>query len=104
MNILVIGGAGFIGCNVAEHHAIDAYLSRQKVRLGAPKLITATAHKLARLIYSMLQHGTQYVDAGQDYYEQRYRTRVVENLKRRAFELGFELVKTPLPCPKTCNE
>jgi len=82
--------------------ALGAYLRRQKARLGSPKAITATAHKLARMIYSMLKHGTQYVDAGQDYYEQRYRTRVVENLKRRATELGFELVKTTTLCTKTC--
>ena len=84
--------------------ALGAYLRRQKARLGAPKAITATAHKLARLIYSMLKHGMKYVDAGQDYYEQRYRTRVVENLKKRALELGFTLVKTTLPCPEMCNE
>ena len=84
--------------------ALGAYLRRQKARLGAPKAITATAHKLARLIYSMLKNGTQYTDAGQDYYEQRYRTRVVENLKRRALELGFTLVKTTIPCPTMCTK
>lgn len=60
--------------------------------------MTATVHKLAPLIYGMLKHGTQYVDVGQDYYEQRYRARVVENLKKRASELGFALVKTTPPC------
>jgi transposase len=49
--------------------ALGAYLRRQRARLGTPKAITATAHKLARLIYAMLTHGTAYVDAGQDYYE-----------------------------------
>jgi len=39
-----------------------------KSRLGAPKAITATAHKLARLVYSMLKNGTEYTDVGQDYY------------------------------------
>jgi transposase len=72
--------------------ALGAYLRRQKARLGAPKAITATAHKLARLVYMMLKQGTAYVDAGQEYYEKRYRGRVVQNLKRRAQELGFELV------------
>ena len=72
--------------------ALGAYLRRQRARLGAPKAITATAHKLARLVYAMLTHGTAYVDAGQEYYEQRYRSRVVQNLKRKAQELGFELV------------
>ena len=72
--------------------ALGAYLRRQRARLGSPKAITATAHKLARLVYAMLKHGTAYVDAGQAYYEERYRSRVVQNLKRKAQELGFELV------------
>lgn len=72
--------------------ALGAYLRRQRARLGAPKAITATAHKLARLVYAMLTHGTTYVDAGQEYYEERHRSRVIQNLKRRAQELGFELV------------
>jgi hypothetical protein len=48
--------------------------------------------KLARLVYSMLKNGTTFTDAGQDYYEERYRTRVVQNLKRKAQEMGFKLV------------
>jgi transposase len=47
--------------------ALGAYLRRQRARLGAPKAITATAHKMARLVYAMLTHGTAYVDAGQEY-------------------------------------
>ena len=82
--------AGFTLLN--SKSALGAYLRRQKARLGAPKAITATAHKLARLVYMMLKQGMAYVDAGQEYYEKRYRGRVVQNLKRRAQELGFELV------------
>ena len=52
--------------------------------MGTPKAITATAHKLARLIYSMLKHGTAYVRHGMDEYEQQYRDRTVKNLTRRA--------------------
>ncbi len=74
--------------------ALGAYLRRQRARLGAPKAITATAHKMARLVYLMLKHGTSYVDIGQDYYEQRHRTRVIQNLKRKAQSLGFELIAT----------
>ena len=73
--------------------ALGAYLRRQRARLGAPKAITATAHKLARLIYAMLKHGTAYVDAGQECYEERYRSRVLQNLKRKAREMGFKLVE-----------
>jgi transposase len=39
----------------------------------------------------MLTKGEEYVDRGQDYYEQLYRQRVVTNLQRRANELGFTL-------------
>jgi transposase len=72
--------------------ALGAYLRRQRSRLGAPKAITATAHKLARLIYSMLKYGAEFVDAGQEQYEERYRSRVIQNLKRKAQELGYQLV------------
>ena len=52
--------------------ALGAFLRRKKAYLGAPKAITATAHKLARLIYSMLRYGQEYVDAGTEYYESRF--------------------------------
>ena len=63
-----------------------------RARLGAPKAITATAHKLARLVYSMLRYGTAYVDAGQQAYEQKYRDRVLTNLQRKAKAFGYQLV------------
>jgi transposase len=75
--------------------ALGAYLRRMSARLGKPQAVTATAHKLARLVYSMLKHGTEYVDVGQDYYERRHRERVVQNLTRRAKELGLVLVPAP---------
>jgi transposase len=76
--------------------ALGAYLRRMTAKLGKPEAITATAHKLARLVYSMLRDGTNYVDVGQDYYERQYKERVVRNLTRRAKELGFTLVpETP---------
>lgn len=55
--------------------------------------MTATAHKLAHLVYTLLKNGTKYVDAGQDYYEEQYRQRVIYNLKRRAKQMGFCLVE-----------
>jgi len=72
--------------------ALGAFLRRKKVHLGTPKAITATAHKLARLIYSMLRHGQGYVDAGAEYYEQQYQKRALRTAKRRAAQLGYQLV------------
>ena len=73
--------------------ALGAYLRRLKSRLGPAKAITATAHKIAKIIYNMLRYGVGYQEAGQDYYEQQYRDRVLKNLKKRAAELGFNLVE-----------
>ena len=72
--------------------ALGAFLRRKKAHLGAPKAITATAHKLARLIYSMLRYGQEYVDAGAEYYEHQYQQRALSAAKRRAAQLGYQLV------------
>ena len=74
--------------------ALGAFLRRKKAQLGAPKAITATAHKLARIIYSMLRYGKQYVDAGAEYHERPHRQRALLAVKRRAAQLGYELVLT----------
>jgi transposase len=76
--------------------ALGAYYRRMAAKLGKAEAITATAHKLARLIYSMLRNGTAYVDAGQDAYERQYKERVVRSLKQRAERLGFDLVPKTL--------
>jgi len=75
-----------------SHSALGAYYRRMRARLGAPKAMTATAHKLARPVYSMLRYGTAYVDAGQQAYEHKYRDRVLTNLQRKAKAFGYQLV------------
>jgi transposase len=72
--------------------ALGAFLRRLRARLGTPKAITATAHKLARIVYRMLKYGKAYTDVGLEYYERRYRERLLKGLERRAAEMGFELV------------
>lgn len=71
--------------------ALGAFFRRKKSQLGAPKAITATAHKIARIFYFMLKYGTDYKDIGQDYYEQRYQNRMINNLKKRAKQFGYKL-------------
>lgn len=71
--------------------AIGAFFRRMRGRLGAPKAITAAAHKLARILYRMLTEGTDYREAGENYYEQQYEARVLANLTKRAKELGYTL-------------
>ena len=77
------------------HHsktAMGAYLRRMKASLGAPKAITATARKLALMVYRALKHGLEYVDPGQEWYEKGYRQRLITSLMRRAREVGYELI------------
>jgi transposase len=86
-------------CLQRSQSALGAFFRRMKARLGTPKAITATAHKLARLIYAMLKHGTAYVRQSLADYEQHYRDRMIQNLTRRAKALGYALVQTPAGTP-----
>ncbi len=72
--------------------ALGAYFRRLRARRDKPKAVTATAHKLARLIYMMLAKGDEYTDQGQDYYEESNRERVLRALSQRAAKLGMQMV------------
>jgi len=83
--------------------ALGAFYRRLKARLGAPKALTATAHKLARIFYRVLKTKTPFVDAGQGYYERQYRDRVTRSLKKRATALGYQLIPLPQDTPQTAT-
>ena len=70
---------------------LGAQYRRLRSRLGAPKAITAMAHRLARLVYRMLKYGQQYVDKGAEYYEQRNRLQQIEFLRKKAAQLGLQV-------------
>jgi transposase len=76
----------------AAKSALGAYFPRMCARMDKPKAVTAAANKLARLIYTMLTKGEEYTDQGQDYYEERYRERVLKHLTQRAEKMGMKLV------------
>ena len=75
--------------------ALGAYSRRLCSRMDKPKAVTAAAHKLARLIYTMLTKGHEYTDQGQDYYEERHRERVLRALSQRAAKLGIRRCRSP---------
>ena len=72
---------------------LGAQYRRLRGKLGAPKAITAMAHKLTRLVYRLLTWGHEYVDKGLQYYEERHRQQQVQLLKKRAAKLGLQLVE-----------
>jgi transposase len=74
-----------------SHSALGAFFRRLKARIGAPKATTATAHKLAIIMFNMIRNQIEFVETGADYYEKQYRDRLIKNLSNRAKMLGFEL-------------
>jgi len=77
--------------------ALGAFYRRLSARVGKAKAVTATARKIAVLFYNTLRHGMDYADPGATYYEERYRQRVLSNLRRRAKAFGYTLQQAPLP-------
>lgn len=75
-----------------SNSALGAFFRRMKARLGPPKAITATAHKIARLFYTMIRYGIDYRDTGATYYEEQYQKRIIKNMQYKALQMGFSLV------------
>ncbi|MGH9383373.1 MAG: transposase [Vicinamibacterales bacterium] len=72
--------------------ALGAFYRRLAFRVGKAKAVTATARKLAILVYRTLNDGLIYRDPGADAYDTHHRTRVLRRLRQRADNLGFVLV------------
>jgi hypothetical protein len=78
------------------HHskgALGGFLRRMKGRLGAQAALTATAHKLARIVYLALKHGMTYVRQTQEDYEAQMREKQIKALRRKARQLGLEVME-----------
>ena len=72
--------------------ALGAFYRRLAVRIGKPQAITATARKLAVLVYRALSGTLVYCDPGAHAYDDQQRTRTLRHLRRKATALGFALV------------
>ena len=78
--------------------ALGGFCRRMKAKLGAAEGITATAHKLARIVYRLIKHGETYVRQGMEDYEKKFHARKLLALQKTAKAMGFELIATqPLP-------
>jgi transposase len=75
--------------------ALGDYFRRMKARLGTPAAITATAHKLARIIYHLVKHRCPYDASVFAEQEELHRKRREKNLRKQAALFGFQL--TPMP-------
>ncbi len=61
-------------------------------RMDGASAVKATAHQLARLIYSMLTKGQPFVEKGMDAFEAQTQDRQLRALQRKAQKFGLELV------------
>jgi transposase len=72
--------------------ALGAFYRRLALRIGKPKAITATARKLALLVYRLLSGELIYQDPGANAYYQLHRTRELKSIRRRAIQFGYDLI------------
>jgi len=70
---------------------VDLY-RRMKTKLGTPKAVVATAHKLARIVYHMLRHQVSFSAIPPEQEDERYHQRLLHNLQRKAQKLGAKLI------------
>lgn len=68
------------------------YFRRMRARLGTPQAVTATAHKIARIIYHLITHAVEYDDSHLARQEEQHKKRLERRLRSQARALGFQLV------------
>jgi transposase len=71
---------------------LGGFFRRLRAKLGAPEAITATAHKLARIIYHLLTTREPYEESRLAAAEAQHRQRTESRLRAQARALGFQLV------------
>ena len=65
-----------------------------KSKLGKPEGITATAHKLIRIIYKLIATGTAYDDKIAGEMSEARKQRRIKGLQKAAERLGLQLVES----------
>jgi transposase len=68
------------------------YYRAMRARLGAPQAITATAHKLARILYHLITSRSSYDETVFAQEQQKQNLRLHKRLARQAQHLGFQLI------------
>lgn len=77
------------------HHsktALGNFYRRMRAKLGAPKAITAAAHKLARIIFHLVTTRQEFDDSRFAADQLRYEKRQEAKLRAKAKALGFQLI------------
>jgi transposase len=78
-----------------SHGWLGQYYRRMRAKLGGPKAVTATAHKLARIVYHLLSTGQAYDETIFAQQEMQNKHRNETRLRHQARQLGFQLIQIP---------
>jgi transposase len=70
--------------------ALGAFYRRMRSRKGSAVANHATAHKLAKLYFTLLSRGDDYVEKGIEEYDRRYRGHLIRNAVRQLQRLGAQ--------------
>ena len=81
----------------ASKSALGDFYRRMRAKLGAPKAITATAHKLARIIFHLVTTRHEVDDSCFAADQLRFQKRQEAKLRARAKAIGFELIPLVQP-------
>lgn len=79
-------------CLYHAHNHLGEFYRRMKRKLGAPEAVTATAHKLARIVYHMLRTKEAYSESVLLKSEEDLARRAEARLRKHAAKLGFQVI------------
>jgi hypothetical protein len=75
------------------HNEIGGFHRRMRARLGGAAAVTATAHKLARILYACLRDKSTYDPSRHDLNSPLRRAKTLAKIRARALNLGFQLIE-----------
>ena len=76
--------------------ALGIFYRRKKGHLGPAKATTATARKLACLVYHLLKYKEQYREPDPNTYQLKVQKSILAKIQKQAATLGFKLLPTAL--------
>jgi transposase len=85
-------------CAQCLYHArsyLGEFFRRMKRKLGAPKAVTATAHKLARILFHMLLTKEPYSESLLAKCDEDVIKRAEARLRKHAAKLGYQIIPKP---------
>ena len=76
----------------SKFNALGGFYRRIRARSGPMVANVATARKIAVLFYNILKKGSEYVEVGLEKYEEAYKIKKINSLRKMAHQLAMEVV------------